>query len=657
MPGPLPVASLLRRIPPPSSVPSSFTPSSSSCSPAPSSRLSPSPTSSSRTRSSSVASPSLSARSSFSAPLGSSALSPSPSGCIPSLGGVPACARRAAFAPSLGACSASRRSLSISRLFRAVLRRFVLHFEPPVASPFPAPSAEERRRFLRYRLLQFQQFAKQQAIPWPFRQDAQRKLDREKAPAEDERGSSPPASSAEAVRARGPLSRKSPSESAAAVPRTSASASAPVFSSFRSSFVDPRWRIPALWPAKRLLPPPPPPPEYVFAKSDARAQTADAEASADPAAKKAGLPLRIQAIGHGTFLIQCGGINVLTDPLFANKAGPFGAIGLPRVSQPGVALADLPPIDVVLLSSVRYDAYDHSTLRFLAKRDGSTFFVPSGVLARRYVSPRVFGSVYSMNWGERVKFDENFLVFFCPALHAPVGRYGFDWGIPGWGSFVLQWREKETLAPPAEGPRARPASKTVYYGGRSAYSRKMMDLIREGTRRDKAALREEMELEAQLQRAMEKERRRRRGEDQALTAEDLVDARDAETKGEKEDFVFDLAVLPIGGFEPREYMKRYQMSPEEAVDAHLRLESSVTVPSHFDVLPVGSEGFREAPARLIAACEAKGVHVDGFTASSELGRSRGDAALSRGEPERAAEGGEKKGQFTILEPGAHLWLP
>ena len=55
-------------------------------------------------------------------------------------------------------------------------------------------------------------------------------------------------------------------------------------------------------------------------------------------------------VGHSTFLIQVHGINILTDPVFFNISGLFK-----RNLPPGIALADLPPIDVVLISHNHWD--------------------------------------------------------------------------------------------------------------------------------------------------------------------------------------------------------------------------------------------------------------------------------------------------------------
>ncbi|CDI82309.1 60S ribosomal protein L37, putative [Eimeria praecox] len=70
---------------------------------------------------------------------------------------------------------------------------------------------------------------------------------------------------------------------------------------------------------------------------------------------------------------------------------------------------------------------------------------------------------------------------------------------------------------------------------------------------------------------------------------------------------FDLALLPIGGYEPTQLLQRFNMTPEEAVKAHHILGTRVTVASRFDVLPLGGEPYGEAPRRAQAACEKLGV--------------------------------------------------
>ena len=91
---------------------------------------------------------------------------------------------------------------------------------------------------------------------------------------------------------------------------------------------------------------------------------------------------RISWIGHSSFLIQIGGLNVLTDPVFAERASPVRFAGPRRLQPPGISLDSLPPIDLVLQSHNHYDHYDAGTIRALAMRSPSTVWcAPLGLAA------------------------------------------------------------------------------------------------------------------------------------------------------------------------------------------------------------------------------------------------------------------------------------
>ncbi|MDE2516349.1 MAG: MBL fold metallo-hydrolase [Rhodospirillales bacterium] len=110
------------------------------------------------------------------------------------------------------------------------------------------------------------------------------------------------------------------------------------------------------WPAAVMLPGFPPP--------DARAVPARGAA--------------VTFLGHASFLIRLPGCTILTDPVFSPRASPFSFVGPKRVAPPGVALADLPPVDLVLLSHNHYDHMDLTTLRALAARFAPRFLTTLG---------------------------------------------------------------------------------------------------------------------------------------------------------------------------------------------------------------------------------------------------------------------------------------
>jgi L-ascorbate metabolism protein UlaG (beta-lactamase superfamily) len=90
---------------------------------------------------------------------------------------------------------------------------------------------------------------------------------------------------------------------------------------------------------------------------------------------------RITFVNHATTLIQTSGVNILTDPVWADYVGVFDRIGPKRVRPPGVKEQDLPHVDVILLSHNHYDHLDITTMKRLAARFMPTIIVPLGVKA------------------------------------------------------------------------------------------------------------------------------------------------------------------------------------------------------------------------------------------------------------------------------------
>src|ERR1700723_270947 len=111
-----------------------------------------------------------------------------------------------------------------------------------------------------------------------------------------------------------------------------------------------------------------------------------------------GSELRTTLVNHSTVLLQQGGCNILTDPMWAERASPLSWIGPRRKRIPGVAWKDLPRIGVVLLSHNHYDHLDLSTLRLLTAAGDATFIVPARV-ARMLRSEKI-GPVHELDWGE-----------------------------------------------------------------------------------------------------------------------------------------------------------------------------------------------------------------------------------------------------------------
>src|SRR4051794_15570847 len=140
---------------------------------------------------------------------------------------------------------------------------------------------------------------------------------------------------------------------------------------------------------------------------------ADVEPSVPPADVE-GDELRVTVINHSTVLLQQNGINILTDPIWSERASPFTWIGPRRRRAPGVRLDDLPRIDVVLLSHNHYDHLDLFTLRGLAEGGPCQYIVPLGVA--QYLRSRSIGPVHELDWGESLALDRT-TINSVPALH------------------------------------------------------------------------------------------------------------------------------------------------------------------------------------------------------------------------------------------------
>ena len=78
--------------------------------------------------------------------------------------------------------------------------------------------------------------------------------------------------------------------------------------------------------------------------------------------------LTLTWVGHSTFLIQIGGLNLLTDPVWSERASPVQWLGPRRVVPPALAFDALPAIDAVLVSHNHYDHLDAGTVRSLVSR-------------------------------------------------------------------------------------------------------------------------------------------------------------------------------------------------------------------------------------------------------------------------------------------------
>lgn len=164
--------------------------------------------------------------------------------------------------------------------------------------------------------------------------------------------------------------------------------------------------------------------------------------------------LRATIVGHASVLIQAGGLNVLTDPVWSERASPVPFFGPRRVWAPGISFEALPKIDAVLLSHNHYDHMDMTTLRQLHIRHRPLMVTTLGndaILRRAIQGVRVVAG----DWWDRIDVGNGGEVTIIPAYHWSA-RTGRDRRMALWSGFMLS-----TL-----GGRAHFAGDTGYGDGR-----------------------------------------------------------------------------------------------------------------------------------------------------------------------------------------------
>ncbi len=186
-----------------------------------------------------------------------------------------------------------------------------------------------------------------------------------------------------------------------------------------------KWRLTkdeGPWPEWENAEPGPPPPERV----------------------KAG-DLRITFVNHSTFLVQIDGLNILTDPIWSERASPVSWAGPKRVRPPGIRYEDLPPIDYVLVSHNHYDHLDLPTLKKLSLEHIPAIF--SGLGNKLLLEKEKITGGSEMDWWESIELKNGVRLICVPAQHWS-GRGSRDRLKTLWCGFVIQSR-----------------SKTVYFAG------------------------------------------------------------------------------------------------------------------------------------------------------------------------------------------------
>ncbi|MAU83977.1 MAG: MBL fold metallo-hydrolase [Gordonia sp.] len=149
--------------------------------------------------------------------------------------------------------------------------------------------------------------------------------------------------------------------------------------------------------------------------------------------------LQITWLGHASVLVEIDGVRVLTDPVLSRRCSPSQTVGPARMHAAPVTVADLPSIDVVLISHDHYDHLDMATVvdlallhpqaRFVAPIGVGAHLIAWGVAADRIDQADWWGEVTVSAGGRDITF------ICCPARHFS-GR-SLSRNLALWGSWVM----------------------------------------------------------------------------------------------------------------------------------------------------------------------------------------------------------------------------
>lgn len=139
--------------------------------------------------------------------------------------------------------------------------------------------------------------------------------------------------------------------------------------------------------------------------------------------------------GHSSYLIKSGSVTVLVDPVFSGYASPVPVFGKAFPGADAYTVADMPPIDLLVITHDHYDHLDYETVKGLSnkvKRVVTALGVGAHLERWGYDPTRIS----ELDWDKTATLSDGFTLTAVPARHFS-GR-GIRRGQTLWSAFVLE---------------------------------------------------------------------------------------------------------------------------------------------------------------------------------------------------------------------------
>lgn len=305
---------------------------------------------------------------------------------------------------------------------------------------------------------------------------------------------------------------------------------------------------------------------------------------------------RLTWLGHASFLWQVSGVNVLVDPVFAGRIGWFYQRHLP----PGLTPDQLPSIDLLLISHNHYDHLDFPSIEAVPR---SATVVTTHGLGRHFVK-RMFARVIELDWWDTVEVGR-VNVTLTPARHWSR-RSPFDGNRTLWGGFVVEERERQNA-----GRISNPS--TWEHGTEHSYtSSTASDTTPAGTTGNPSGHAARVLAAGAHDAAPGRRQDGRIGNPSC--SRDTTDGMEfrptvlyyAGDSAWFDGFAevgrrfphIDLALIPIGGYEPAWFMENHHLNPEQAGRAFLDCGARRMAPMHWGTFQMTDEPLSAPIERL-----------------------------------------------------------
>lgn len=161
-------------------------------------------------------------------------------------------------------------------------------------------------------------------------------------------------------------------------------------------------------------------------------------------------------LGHSSYYMQLGGKRILIDPVFSAYASPVSFINAAFKGDYPYAAADMPAIDLLILSHDHWDHVDYPTLTAL-KEKVAAVVTPLGVGAHLEGWGYAPDRIRELDWYEHLALTPEFTVHAVPARHFS-GR-GLRSNRTLWAGFMLETNGRR-----------------IYFSGDTGYGRHFADI-------------------------------------------------------------------------------------------------------------------------------------------------------------------------------------